>query len=72
MNQNEKNTKIFSLFAEFQVAENRPRQKKLRAETKKQQIGIANHNLRSQNYCFANDQNGNEALKLATIFNELK
>ena len=50
MNRNEFKTKIFSLFIEFLVAENRPSQKKiLKAETKQQKIGKTNHKLRSQN-----------------------
>ena len=69
MNQIEKNTKNFSLFIEFQIPENRPSQKTKRLFKK---IGKANRKLQSQNYGFASDQNGNEALKLATSFNDLK
>ena len=33
-------------------------------------MGKTYNKLQSQNYCFASDQNANEALKLATSFNE--
>ena len=65
-----KKQKFFSLFIEFPVAENRPSQKNMKAETKEQKIGKTNNKLRSQNYRFASDQNANEALKSATSFNE--
>ena len=44
--------------------------KNIEGETKEQKIGKTNHKLQSQNYRFASNQNANEALKLATSFNE--
>ena len=59
MNRNEQKTKIFSLFVEFLVAENRPSQKNIEGETKEQKIGKTKHKLRSQNYRFASNQIAN-------------